>query len=73
MKLTVWYPSSINPVRVGVYEVRIPKGVHMWSLWTGRRWNTLVFNMDYAAKETRISHIMYHQPMQWRGVGCANE
>lgn len=68
MKLTRWYPSSIEPVREGVYEVRIPKGVHMWSLWTGTHWNTMVFNPNYAACTTCISHIMYDQPTQWRGV-----
>ena len=68
MKLTPWYPNTINPVRKGLYEVRIPKGVHLWSFWTGERWNYAEISVQRAVTINKRSMLMYNMPMQWRGV-----
>lgn len=42
MKLTPWFPNSIKPVRVGVYEIRGVAGVskteRVYRCWNGRMW-----------------------------------
>jgi hypothetical protein len=44
-ELTDWFPASINPVRVGVYEILTQESIN-WpypnkGLWDGKKWNFL--------------------------------
>ena len=43
LKLTPWFPNSIKPVRVGVYEIRNPwpvknPGKTTFRYWNGQAW-----------------------------------
>lgn len=43
MKRTPWFPASVKPVHVGVYEVSYLRdaGVIKRRRWTGQRWERL--------------------------------
>ena len=52
-ELTDWFPVSINPVRVGVYEILTQESIN-WpfpnkGLWDGKKWNFL----DHTVEEWR--------------------
>ncbi len=65
MKLTPWYPGTIKPVRVGVYERRYPDGATLYSLWDGVQW---YWAWDTAALASREYKYTYTQTIPWRGV-----
>lgn len=68
MKLTPWFPISINPVRKGVYEIKTPFFT-CFSRWTGRYWCLTAGRIDAAAVQTEKSVDVYNLPnVQWRGV-----
>lgn len=80
MKLTHWYPANINPVRIGLYEIR---GSHFegrddcdnFRFWLGNGWSGTFGTPEGAGKfkathPYRI-HTLYNpgQGMTgWRGV-----
>jgi hypothetical protein len=37
--MTPWFPSHIKPVHKGVYEVKDPFWVMVYSNWNGRSWD----------------------------------
>ena len=51
--LTGWFPVTINPVRIGVYEILTKESIN-WphpnkGLWDGKKWNFL----DHTVEEWR--------------------
>lgn len=62
-KLTPWTDGDVNPVRPGVYEVRID-GSRWFRRWDGRRWHWGHKDRDTAAtKEDSTGW-----PDDWRGL-----
>lgn len=40
MNLTDWYPGSVNPVHVGVYECTWPNDhINFFNFWDGKQWH----------------------------------
>jgi hypothetical protein len=69
MKLTPWYPMSINPVRVGVYEVKDSISTE-YRQWSGRGWSTCLDPID-----SHLIALDFYSPQnlaamngKWRGV-----
>ena len=71
MNLTPWYPSKVNPVRRGVYEVRFRGSLtyrgSQYALWDGTTWGWASAIPDYAA-EFPLLNYGPNQNKQWRGV-----
>lgn len=68
MKLTPWFPASVKPARVGVYEKRT-SGHHatQWAGWDGRVWNVLCLTPEEAAAEMD-GHPTCFPDDEWRGL-----
>lgn len=64
MKLTLWFPGHVKPVREGVYERRIGNN-SVYSLWDGVWWRTCKNNPHEAACQASIS---WWPDAPWRGV-----
>jgi hypothetical protein len=65
LQLTDWYPYTIKPARVGVYQ-RGFNGNFMYSYWDGTVW---CFQATSAkvAHELRV-HKSAFQRLSWRGI-----
>lgn len=63
-KLTDWFPPSIKPVRVGVYQ-REHRGRAKWARWDGKSWNLTL--IDRARAEI-ASIRTTHANLPWRGL-----
>ena len=67
MKLTPWFKTSVNPVRVGVYQ-RKPNNVTLYSYWDGMSWY-LGANTPYIAMlYYRDNCASAFQKAKWRGI-----
>lgn len=53
--LTDWFPVSVNPVRLGKYEVEIDSGHQYKAEWTGQQWQN-----DWNQQPITV--------LRWRGV-----
>lgn len=74
---TPWFPVSVKPVHVGVYELRGPHGplVFPFHYWDGKDWLHLAdFHPKFITK-ARIKnagpmgkHVAYITKSKWRGL-----
>lgn len=53
--LTDWFPSDVNPVRIGKYEAQIESGHQYHVEWTGEQWQN-----DWNEESVNV--------VRWRGV-----
>jgi len=72
-KVTPWFPVSINPARMGVYQIRTNYGGVRYSVWDGVQWLCTTFNIERAVPvgyKYGRSNDMYckgYTP-EWRGL-----
>jgi hypothetical protein len=59
-KMTTWFPSTIKPVHVGVYETSL-NGYEGYSFWNGKRWCDTAQRPESATKRGGF------QNKKWRG------
>lgn len=66
MKLTPWFPGTVKPVRVGVYERKFPNGWRSYNYWNGKAWPS----PSPVPKGAEIfkSFCSPYQDLSWRGV-----
>ena len=64
MKLTPWFPGTVKPVRVGVYE-RLYNTQTFYCLWDGEYWHVWATTQVAAEKVFGFSA---YQNFPWRGV-----
>jgi len=73
-QLTGWYPPHIKPVRVGVYETRLPGWNEVWGgssfkcfkHWDGEFWGYASETIDEAQIYADQQSISQHN--YWRGL-----
>jgi len=58
LEVTDWYPSSINPVRIGTYETLPGTEATTWpfpvmAIWDGKKWSTTVEQWRGLSKEPK--------------------
>ena len=65
-KHTPWFPGSVKPARVGVYQRILddPSAIY-YSLWDGYIWRWSAIDPDTAAKKADISAWLC---ATWRGL-----
>lgn len=69
-KLTPWFPASVNPVRVGVYERDIaPLGPY--SYWNGLFWGGWAAWPDIAVNNYDKESLI--QNTRWRGLATQSK
>lgn len=75
MKLTDWFPHTVRPVHVGVYELEdLPYPFHFWTgeYWSGAGKN--YYDVDAQDSEssmtnnTDVKEGAYPYGLRWRGV-----
>ena len=65
MKTTPWYPGTVKPVRVGVYERWYPlSNEAFFSFWTGKFWRAGTKNINATFYERESDF----QNFKWRGL-----
>lgn len=65
-KLTPWFPASVYPVRIGVYEVESDNSSVGYSLWDGSYFRSICATVDKA--ESTLAHIGDYHGLIWRGL-----
>lgn len=74
MRKTDWFPVSIKPVRVGVYEVSVPyyASVNTHSYWDGNLFRSCGMSLNDATPNTmhcqEASTYMEDSRSMWRGL-----
>ena len=68
MKLTPWFPGTVKPVRVGVYERQysLMRSERLYCHWDGKVWSTWARTPRVALKDAFMSSMFQNLP--WRGV-----
>jgi len=69
-KMTPWFPSSIKPVRAGLYEVDTPiHSVNKYAYFDGKGWGHCAADVDTAMGEKfwPFASSMCHSQSKWRG------
>ena len=66
MKLTPWFPGTVKPVRVGVYEREYRCSRRIYNYWNGKTWS----GPSPVPKGAEIFKPFYspYQDLPWRGV-----
>ena len=67
MKLTPWFKTSVNPVRVGVYQ-RKPHNLIMYSYWDGKLWYVGSKTPHMAMLHYEKDRVSLFQKDKWRGI-----
>lgn len=69
-KLTPWFPKSVKPVHVGVYEIGEPYSGYRcggyFRYWDGRNWHGFQSDPYWALRNKDI--ISRHAYAEWRGL-----
>jgi len=69
-KLTPWYPASVKPVRVGVYEKdadpHMRGGDKHYQYWNGSEWGSYDTSISRADQHGDVRS--RHQNIGWRGL-----
>lgn len=65
MKLTPWFPGTVNPVRVGVYERKYNTNKTFYCHWNGEYWHAWATTPATAKDAFALSAL---QNLPWRGV-----
>lgn len=70
MKLTKWFPASIKPVHVGVYEIkpRLSSMPQLFKHWDGKKWGFTGLNIADAKFYGDRGVYLATQNVQWRGI-----
>ena len=66
MKLTPWFPGTVKPVRVGVYERDYDTPLPHYCYWNGKWWCRLSFDPDDAMNQKGVKSV--YETLPWRGV-----
>jgi len=66
LKLTKWYSSDQNPVRVGLYQVKNSDNKVYFSYFDGRRFNGCWFTKERALENDYFP--TREMNLQWRGI-----
>jgi hypothetical protein len=70
--VTGWYPPSIPPMRVGVYERDMEgSGNGAYSYWNGKFWCGWGFTIDIAHRNGIEEYRSSVQDADWRGLAVA--
>jgi hypothetical protein len=67
MKLTPWFPGTVKPVRVGVYEREYRTGDVGYCYWNGQIWSWKTTTTPTDALRLQDTRSPY-QNIPWRGV-----
>jgi hypothetical protein len=71
MLRTDWFPTSIKPVRVGVYEVLVGS-MNAYSYWDGKVFRSCAESVQFAIPTDRYrrkaSDYMQEPTAMWRGL-----
>ena len=65
MKLTPWFPGTVKPARVGVYEREYGQDDFLYCRWDGKYWHAWALTPKRAEKAYVLSAL---QNLPWRGV-----
>ncbi len=66
-KKTRWFPGSVKPARVGVYQQKNPHGIIGYQRWDGAFWYCWAPSVDAAARSMcRAANSFQRDP--WRGL-----
>jgi len=66
--MTDWFPVTIFPARIGVYEVRINDNPMEFAKWDGGKWCVVAYTVSGAKRKTDRSWAMYLATnVHWRG------
>jgi hypothetical protein len=66
--VTDWFPTIINPVHIGVYQVHDPKwSNNNYSFWNGKYWEICTRTAQHSVFRT-MSSDMYTTGVFWRGL-----
>ena len=65
MKLTPWFPGTVKPMRVGVYERAYGEDDFLYCHWDGKYWYAWAMTPKQAEKAYALSAL---QNLPWRGV-----
>ena len=66
-KLTPWFPGTVAPVHVGVYERQVGSEIY-YSKWDGLQWLLLWEKLEMAEAEIDRSVYALQDPdIKWRG------
>lgn len=66
--VTGWFPTSINPVHIGFYQVHDPKWINNnYSFWNGKYWETCTRTAELSISRL-MSSDMYVGDVMWRGL-----
>lgn len=69
LKLTTWFPATVMPARVGVYEVEPPSGYGRWyAYWDGERFGYRVTSGPDEAEDCRSWPTRLPTLASWRGL-----
>jgi hypothetical protein len=69
MKLTLWFPGTVKPVRVGVYQQHCGIGTIIgYQYWNGKKWSSWSSSAKGAILCKQIMAAPDHQNDPWRGV-----
>lgn len=69
MKRTDWFPRTVRPVHIGVYEVTHPifDDVVFYQHWDGKHWGFIRTSMA-GAYESRNNYSKIQPTPRWRGL-----
>jgi hypothetical protein len=65
MKRTPWFPGTVKPMRVGVYEREYGEYDFLYCRWDGKYWYACAMTPKQAEKAPGLSAM---QNLPWRGV-----
>jgi hypothetical protein len=66
MRVTEWYPISVDPVRIGVYQREFLHGLVGYAWFDGEDWGTYCESADEANRwRTKLKSAMKYR---WRGL-----
>jgi hypothetical protein len=68
-KLTPWFPASVKPARVGVYNVDTLELGDIYRYWDGRHWSFFGLSPDGAMTQHAHGNIFTNGRLfPWRGL-----
>jgi hypothetical protein len=65
MNRTAWYPESVKPVHLGIYERDLFENGPTYSRWDGKFWFSCWGSVEDAANSKTRS---LYQSLKWRGL-----
>lgn len=68
MKLTPWFPGTVNPVHPGVYQRELHTYNIVYSYWDGMRWYIGNQHLPYALESYQQEQTSAYPHCPWRGI-----